>query len=211
MEDVSDMPTTPSALMTPSVSTIGTPRRMAAFFSADCSAFGIGIRYFTRPGWLPLPLAKFQHVGFVFEDRYGHRERHEALYSEGWHIKRWDTLRRFAERPGCRVEVIWLDTLDPSRVADLWRESCSWEGRMSYDATHIIGLAILNSLFGRAVLQPCGMTIANDPHKVFCSEGCARLLFAFFPRIDLRKRSCDTWDSVTPNDARIRLRALLPA
>lgn len=191
--------------MIASSTALTSPVRCGVFFTRSPTLVGFFIRYFTRPfWWIFWKLALWQHCGLVFADADRRIERHEALMEEGWHIKPWDSLVLFANQHGNHVRVFWLDDIPALNVGAMWRESCSWEGKLSYDKNHIAGLALINSVFGYLFLRPIGLTVENNSSKVFCSEGVTRLLCGH-TRYDLRDSPEATYDSVTPYGAYLRL------
>lgn len=176
------------------------PIRIAQGWSRDDGdAVSLGIRYFTRMGWMPKPLAPWSHTFLVFEFADGTRLIHEALLSEGWSRKDYAKLVTWLAKNPSRhhAEVHWLP-IPPEVVAEMYRKSCGWLGIRSYAWKQIVSLMRTNCVLGRLKRW----AIRSDSLELICSEGTSRIL-AMADGWDLRKSPEDSFDGVSPQDTYI--------
>lgn len=164
----------------------------------ETSPFSNAIRYLTRPGWAPRPLAQWSHMFLMFHFPDGSMVIHEALVSEGWCAKPGSKLGFWLDRDPERhhAELYWLP-LDAEVVEAIYAASVAWIGTRSYAVKQIAAFAIAESLLGRWL----GLSVASGPDEVICSEGACRLVGELAPYYDLRRSPDQSWDSVSPQAA----------
>ena len=180
--------------------------RVAVYWTACPEPFSRGIRYFTRPGLMPLPLARVSHVGLRFEGLFGNPGEqslesivHEALYDSGWVARPWSKLVDFAARdPRNLVVFDWLD-IPSDQAQRIYLSSLDWIGeKRSYGRGQIMGFLVAQSLLGRTL----GLSLKNDQAKVICSEGVAcHVCLGTDGRFDYRQTQHESFDAVSPESA----------
>ncbi len=177
--------------------------RVGSYWTAGPYFLSLAIRYCNRrdlSNW-----AQVSHQGLCFEFSDGTRERHEALASEGWCIKPWDTLDAFAHRWKSVVYVKWFSDIKTAKSDAIYQASMEWVGKKtSYSVVQIFGFAIAESFLGRIL----GLSLKDDPSRVICSEGACRLISGCAPEWDLRTNKNDTFDAVSPQASLDQCRVL---
>lgn len=156
------------------------------------------IRYLTRPGWSPKPMAQWSHMFLVFRFEDGTAEIHEALTRTGWSKKpAVEFTEWLAADPVHRHgEIHWLP-IDSPIVEQIYTESLSWVGNRGYDFRQIAAFAIADSVLGRVF----GFHVGSGSDGVFCSEGACQIVGEFSPRWDLRQYPDERWDTIVPQAA----------
>lgn len=166
------------------------------------------IRWFTRPGLLPLPLAQANHMGLWFRFEDGSRVIHEAR-AGGYTERPFRNLLDWYERGGF-VQLDELSHWPEQRLALLYSISGDWVGSCKgygfgecavHAATNLLALRALglSEPIRRGLFRLWG-----GSGRVMCSEAAARLLWARDEWLDLRDRPGTAFDAVTPEGARIR-------
>jgi hypothetical protein len=190
---------------------MNTPVQIGIGWSTDTrNAFGLGIRYFTRPRLNPFCLAQWSHVFLVFfyEDATS-TTIHEALMSDGWTAKPIAKLTAWINRsPDTHLaEIRWLPIAAPEVLA-IHAKSVAWLGTKSYARRQIAAFMISNSMIGRWL----NLSIGTGSEEVICSEGACQLIGETVPAWDIRTPG-QSWDALSPQDAydRITLRLDGPA
>lgn len=156
------------------------------------------IRYFSRPGWPPWPLARWSHMFLAFRSADGSTVIHEALLSQGWTEKPARKLTDWLEASprAHQAEIHWL-SIPESQVAEIYRRSREWLGTKSYAMRQIAAFALVGSYLGRYL----GLSIKSGEEEVICSEGACQLVGEVAFEWDLRERLAQSWDSVSPQAA----------
>ena len=181
--------------------------------ACDDSALSLGIRWFTRPGWAPKPLARWSHMFLVCGFKDEAPVIHEALGSRGWSespllkVENW----RYDDAINRHYHQEWLN-VPKDIVRGIWRESLSWIGTRSYAFQQLATFAMAESLAGRALRRLAPTVFDRDvaDDRVICSEGACRLVGVHWPALDLRADPREQWANISPQAAydRYRIRRL---
>lgn len=168
------------------------------FSAADDSLISLAIRYFTRPTWMPWPIAKKSHQFLIFWFANGDSIVHEALGGSGWTQKRGDKLNIWVEKsPKKHRYTAFVLPFSEIECAMIWEKSLRWLGTKSYSIKQIGAFAVSNSLLGRWL----GLSVRPGPDDVICSEGACRIIAEVRPDLDARPSTDWPWDAVSPEMA----------
>lgn len=178
-------------------------RRAGVFWTRAPELWSGAIRYFNRPDWWAVwRPALVAHTGLVFELVHPAWELpvltvHEALWGEGYTLKPWAKVLRFAGRPGRAAWATWLP-IEARQARAIYASSKVWiqEGKRGYGRGQLLAFALVESLLGRAM----GLTLRNDQRRVICSESVAFHLAALGGPWDLRTDARPAFDSLSPQD-----------
>ena len=170
----------------------------------DRSALSLAIRYYTRPGWPPKPIARWSHMFMVFAfDAIELNCVHQALGSSGWCATTFRDMAKWHADDSVNrsLAIEWLDLPD-NVIAPIWSESCSWIGTESYAYRQLFFFGMSETAIGRGLrrLAPGLFNRDVSENEVICSEGCSRLVGDRCSAFDLR-RDGDPYAMISPQSA----------
>lgn len=173
----------------------------------ETSVVSRAIRYLTRKSVNPFgKRADWSHMFLAYQFEDGRMVIHEALMSEGWTQKEGTKLAEWKKKSPSKhfYTIRWLP-IYPDDVEQIYLNSVSGLGRMSYSVKQIAAFGIAESLLGRWL----GLSLKAGPNEVICSEEAARLVYGVCPEWDLRATSESSFDGLNPQRAYENFLALM--
>lgn len=145
---------------------------------------------------------KWSHLGLGFDLDDGRQVYFEALFENGWDGPHpVSELVEFEETRRGQYERHYIPWIDAGRAHELFLRALSMVGKAGYHQWQLLAMWAFERV-GRRI----GLVVKDDPDRVVCSEGVARVIY---PDVDLRDPERPTFDSVNPCSAYLRFKQIV--